>query len=155
MQINVGSLVGQIGCAYAERFVGFWLAFAIPTIALLVCPVVLFIGRNRYVKRPPEGSVLPSAFRAWRCAMQPHWTWNPKKLISNTLNNPQFWDRAVPSNASEEQRQKWKMTWSDSWVPELRRGVIACKICAWAPESELTPQTLPFRSTSSSVLAPA
>ncbi len=35
MMINVGSLVGSIGMVYAEKYVGFWLSFLLPT--LMVC----------------------------------------------------------------------------------------------------------------------
>lgn len=31
LMINLGSLSGSIGMVYAERYIGFWLAFAMPT----------------------------------------------------------------------------------------------------------------------------
>ena len=30
------------------KFVGFYLAYTLPTVVFLLCPIVLFIGRNRY-----------------------------------------------------------------------------------------------------------
>jgi proton-dependent oligopeptide transporter, POT family len=36
--INVGALVGQISMVYAEKYVGFYLAFLLPTIMFFFCP---------------------------------------------------------------------------------------------------------------------
>jgi POT family proton-dependent oligopeptide transporter len=55
--INIGSLVGQIGMVYAEKYVGFWLSYLLPTIVFLICPLVLLFGKKLYVLRPPAGSV--------------------------------------------------------------------------------------------------
>lgn len=57
MFINIGSLAGQIGMVYAEKYVGFWLSYLLPTIVFLICPLVLILGRKRYVLTPPSGSV--------------------------------------------------------------------------------------------------
>lgn len=37
LMINIGSLVGSIGMVYAEKYVGFWLSFLLPTLMLCVC----------------------------------------------------------------------------------------------------------------------
>lgn len=34
LMINVGSLTGSIGMVYAERYIGFWLSYLLPTIML-------------------------------------------------------------------------------------------------------------------------
>ncbi|KAI1181376.1 G-protein alpha subunit-domain-containing protein [Nemania serpens] len=39
--INVGSLVGSISMVYAEKYVGFYLSFVLPTVLFLFCPFVL------------------------------------------------------------------------------------------------------------------
>jgi POT family proton-dependent oligopeptide transporter len=57
MFVNIGSLTGQIGMVYAEKYVGFWLSYLLPTIVFLICPLVLILGRKRYVLTPPSGSV--------------------------------------------------------------------------------------------------
>jgi POT family proton-dependent oligopeptide transporter len=51
------SLVGQIGMVYAEKYVGFWLSYLLPTIVFLICPAILIFGKKFYVLRPPAGSV--------------------------------------------------------------------------------------------------
>lgn len=73
LMINVGSLVGSISMVYAERYVGFWLAFLLPTAMFSLCPTVLYICRKRYVRVPPGGSVYSQAFRLWRFALR-QWT---------------------------------------------------------------------------------
>lgn len=59
--INIGCIIGQVTMVYAERYVGFWLSFLLPTLMFAVCPVVLAAFNSRYVHRPPTGSVLGKA----------------------------------------------------------------------------------------------
>jgi POT family proton-dependent oligopeptide transporter len=41
LMINVGSLTGSIAMVFAEKYVGFWLAFLLPT--LMLCkPISMF-----------------------------------------------------------------------------------------------------------------
>ncbi|EJD07177.1 PTR2-domain-containing protein [Fomitiporia mediterranea MF3/22] len=134
--INVGALIGQIGMTYSEKYVGFWLAYLLPTIIFLSAPLVLFLGRNTYVRSPPQGSVLAAALRVYRYAAKGSWSWNPIKTLRN-LRAPGFWDRAKPSQFDKEHggeggRPAW-MTWDDKWVDEVRRGFKACEVFVWYP----------------------
>lgn len=114
MFINVGALVGQIGMSYSEKYVGFWLAYTLPTVVFLVCPVVLWIGRNKYARSPPTGSVLASSLRLWAYAARGKWSWNPVRMYRN-FNADGFWDKPKPSNHTPENRPSW-MTFDDVWV---------------------------------------
>ncbi|THH01943.1 hypothetical protein EW026_g848 [Hermanssonia centrifuga] len=134
--INVGSLIGQIGMSYSEKFVGYWLAFTLPTIMFLLCPIVLYMGRNQYIRSPPTGSVLGTSMRIWRQAMKGRFSWSPTKTWKN-LNAPDFWDSAKPSNFTGENRPSW-MTFDDQWVDEVRRGFKACAVFLWYPIYWLT-----------------
>lgn len=80
LMINIGSLVGQIGMVYAERYVGFWLSYLLPTFMFCLCPTVLYLCRNRYYLVPPTGSVYTQAFRLWKMAMAGRWSLNPVRL---------------------------------------------------------------------------
>lgn len=62
---------------YAEKYVGFWLAFMLPTCVFCLCPVVLAVCRNRYVRSPPQGSVLSKATRLFVYAQKGRWHLNP------------------------------------------------------------------------------
>ncbi|KAF8805077.1 peptide transporter PTR2A [Phlegmacium glaucopus] len=132
--INLGALIGQISMAYSEKFVGFYLAYTLPTVVFLLCPLVLFFGRNRYVHTPPTGSVLASAMRLFRFAARGKWSLNPFKTYKN-LTAPGFWEDAKPSK--QESPPAW-MTWDDNWVDEVRRGVKACGVFCWYPIYWLT-----------------
>jgi proton-dependent oligopeptide transporter, POT family len=134
--INIGALVGQIGMTYSEKFVGFWLAYTLPTIVFFLCPIVLFLGRKRYAHTPPTGSVLGTALRVWRYAARGRWTWNPKQLMKNMTAND-FWESAKPSRVQGEARPAW-MTFDDQWVDEVKRGFKACTVFCWYPVWWLT-----------------
>lgn len=129
--INIGALVGQIGMAYCEKYVGFWLAFLLPTIMFLTTPFVMWWGRNRYRQSPPQGSVTSKAVRTFIYALGARWSWNPVKLWKRTHDGT-LWEVAKPSNIPPAMRPKW-MTFDDAWVDEVRRGFAACAVFAWYP----------------------
>ena len=79
LMINAGSLVGQISMVYAEKYVGFWLSYTLPTIMFLICPMVLYLCRNKYERTPPTGSVLAKAAKLIALGMKGQWSINPIK----------------------------------------------------------------------------
>lgn len=130
--INVGSLVGQVGMAYAERYVGFWLSFTLPTIILCLAPIILLWGRKRYsVSVKPGGSILVPAMRTFFLANKGRWSLNPYRTWKN-LHDGTFWEEVKPSRFAPGTKPKW-MTFDDQWVAELRRGFNACATFAWLP----------------------
>ncbi|KIP09372.1 hypothetical protein PHLGIDRAFT_126379 [Phlebiopsis gigantea 11061_1 CR5-6] len=133
---NIGALIGQIGMAYSEKYVGYWLSFTLPTILFSLCPLVLWIGRNRYITSPPQGSVLGQAFRVWRQALKGRISFNPWKTWKNMCADD-FWDKAKPSQYTDENRPRW-MTFDDQWVDEVMRGFKACSVFLWYPIYWLT-----------------
>lgn len=97
----------------------------------MLCPIVLWIGRNRYTRTPPTGSVMLTAVRLWRFAMRGRWSLNPVTTFKN-MSAANFWDSAKPSNHKGEALPAW-MTFDDQWVDEVRRGLKACKVFLWYP----------------------
>lgn len=134
--INIGALVGQIGMSYAERFVGFWLAFLLPTLLFLTCPAVLFFCKKRYKLTPPQGSVLGKAFKLFALANKGKWKLNPVSCWKS-LHNGNFWEDVKPSKFTDETRPKW-MTFDDAWAGEVARGFRACEVFLWLPLYWLT-----------------
>ncbi|PPQ64967.1 hypothetical protein CVT24_008155 [Panaeolus cyanescens] len=134
--INIGALIGQISMSYSEKFVGFYLAYTLPTVVFLLCPIILWVGRNRYHRTPPTGSVLATAIRIWRFCARDKWSLNPVTTWRN-FNRAGFWDAAKPSNIRAEERPAW-MTFNDQWVDEVQRGVKACGVFLWYPLYWLT-----------------
>jgi len=129
--INIGALVGQIGMAYAEKYVGFWLAFLLPTIMFLTTPFVLWWGKNRYRQAPPQGSVTSKAARAFFYALSSRFSWNPVAFWKRTHDGT-LWETVKPSNIPPSLRPHW-MTFDDAWVDEVRRGFSACAVFCYYP----------------------
>lgn len=132
--INVGSLVGQIGMTYAEKYVGFWLAYTLPTIIFFLCPIVLWIGRNKYNRSPPTGSVLATALRIWGTGLKGTWSWSPVRTYRNWMSE-EFWERAKPENvvaAHGGVSPSW-LTWDSEYVDEVKRGLKACQVFLFYP----------------------
>jgi len=131
LMINVGSLTGQISMVYAERYVGFWLSYLLPTIMFCICPLVLFLCKSYYKVVPPTGSVYSQAFRLWQLAMKGRWSLNPLRLFQSTAGSGDFWHNVKPSQLGTN-KPEW-MTFDDEWVDEVRRGLKACKVFLWYP----------------------
>ncbi|KAL8925573.1 MAG: hypothetical protein Q9208_003465 [Pyrenodesmia sp. 3 TL-2023] len=130
LMINVGALAGQIGMVYAEKYQGFWLSFVLPTIMFLFCPLIMFLMRNKYARRPPTGSVLAKALKLWGLAMKGRWSINPAETVKN-LRADDFWENVKPSHLGAN-KPDW-MTFDDIWVDEVRRGLKACTVFLWYP----------------------
>ncbi|KAJ7811025.1 hypothetical protein B0H14DRAFT_2861285 [Mycena olivaceomarginata] len=60
--INIGAFYA-IASTYAEKYVGFWLAFLLPTIIYFVVPIIFMGLRKRMVRKPPQGSELTAFFK--------------------------------------------------------------------------------------------
>ncbi|KAF8537280.1 MFS peptide transporter [Trichophaea hybrida] len=131
MMINVGSLCGSVAMVYAEKYVGFWLSYTLPTIMFLFCPMIMYACRNRYERSPPTGSVTSKAFKLWILAMKGRWSLSPIATYKS-LHAADFWDRVKPSNIPASSRPSW-MTFDDEWVDQVRRGLLACKVFLWYP----------------------
>ncbi|BGP13328.1 hypothetical protein JCM10213_001485 [Rhodosporidiobolus nylandii] len=132
MCVNVGALVGQIGMVYAEKRVGFWLAYLLPTLVFALTPPVLYFGRNRYARAPPSGSVLGKAFRTLAVCFKAK-GFNVKQWYA-----PDFWQPAYDLAAlPNSERPSWA-TWDANWVAEVRRGFKACQVFAYQPLYWLT-----------------
>ncbi|WFD20732.1 hypothetical protein MCAP1_002984 [Malassezia caprae] len=126
LMINIGSCAGELGMVYAEKWVGFWLAYLLPTLVFTIPIPVLWFGRNFYDVVPPNGSVLSQALKACGLVVRKNWSWNPVRLMRNVQSST-YWDCAKPSMLSESERKPW-MAYEDVWIDELRRGVKACAV---------------------------
>ncbi|OCK89306.1 MFS peptide transporter-like protein Ptr2 [Cenococcum geophilum 1.58] len=128
--INVGALTGQLGMSYAERYVGFYLSYLIPTVCFCTTFPVLFFCRKYYARRAPEGSVLGPAVKLLLKATKGRWHLNPVATYKH-MNDGTFWDAVKPSRVGPS-KPSW-MTFDDAWVDEVRRGWHACSVFLWYP----------------------
>ncbi|KAM0282393.1 hypothetical protein ACHAQH_003074 [Verticillium albo-atrum] len=119
--INIGATVGQVCMVFVEKYHSFWLAFLLPTILFLLCPLVLAVNKKHYHLTPPTGSVLEKFFQLFGFA---------KKRSTGAFNLN--WEAAKPSNVPVAERPDW-MTYDDAWVDEVKRGLMACKVFLFLP----------------------
>jgi POT family proton-dependent oligopeptide transporter len=128
--INIGALVGQLGMAYAERYVGFWLAYLIPTVFFLIALPVLLICKKFYILRPPGGNVMGPAFKLLFSALGKGMTWSPVRTWKNWQSGT-IWDAVKPSTLGAN-APAW-YNFDDAWVDEVARGFNACTVFFWVP----------------------
>ncbi|KAI6144392.1 hypothetical protein BKA82DRAFT_4177657 [Pisolithus tinctorius] len=112
--INIGALIGQVGMVYVEKFIGYWLAYTLPTI---------------YCTSPPTGSVLVTAAVSGDLLCADDGVGILSRLQNLTADD--FWESAKPSKVVGE-KPAW-MKFDDNWVEELRRGFKACLVFSWFP----------------------
>lgn len=127
MCINVGSVIGQISMVYAEKYIGFWAAFLLPTMMFLIAPVVLVVSKKHYRLSPPTGSVYGKFWRMCTTAMR-----GRQRSLFTRSKTPISWDAVRPSMIPASERPAW-MTYDDAWVDEIRRGLQACRVFLFLP----------------------
>ncbi|KAI0475137.1 POT family protein [Xylariaceae sp. FL0804] len=140
--INIGALVGMVSMVYAEKYVGFWLPYTLPTALFLLCPMILLVFKSKYTQVAPDGSIMSKCFRLIRLSIKGRWSWNPAE-VWRRMTDPDFFERVKPSRIPAAQRPAW-MTFDDGWVDELQRGVKACQVFCyfpvyWLPYKQLFP----------------
>lgn len=128
--INIGALAGQLGMVYAERYVGFWLAYLLPTVMFIVCLPVLWYCKKFYILRPPSGNVMGPAFKLLFKALGNGASINPVKTWKN-WNNGSMWHNVKPSTLGTN-KPSW-YNFDDAWVDEVARGFGACSVFFWIP----------------------
>lgn len=107
--INVGSL-SAIATTELELHVDFWAAYLLPFCFFFVAIISLILGNKHYVKHPPMGSVIPDTF----------------KIIFMAVKGGFKLDSTKPSVRREQGLSD--VPWSDLFVDELRRALMACKV---------------------------
>lgn len=131
MMINLGSLSGGIGMVYVEKYVGFWLSFALPTFLFFLAPLVLLGCKKFYRLSPPTGSVTSKAFSLLKLASKGCFSVNPAQTYRN-LKRDDFWTRVKPSVLGSA-APAWMNGIDDVWVDQVERGFNACKVFFWLP----------------------
>ncbi|KAJ3554308.1 hypothetical protein NM688_g3181 [Phlebia brevispora] len=128
--INVGAC-GSISAAFIARDQGYWQSYLVPTCIFAIVPVVLAIGKNKYIKTPPRGSILLETLRVCKLALRPAFSWNPVRFVSN-VRQPGFWGPARPSYYTEGKLPAL-ITWDDEFVGEVDRTMKACRVFLFFP----------------------
>lgn len=123
--INIGAFF-MLATTYAEKYIGFWMAFLLPGIVYFLLPILLWWMYKRTIKKPPMGSELTDFFKITAMAL--------KKNNGNILAKD-FWDKARPSVL---RGQGIEVTWSDKLVLDVKRTYQACQIFLYFPVYNLS-----------------
>ncbi|PVH94284.1 PTR2-domain-containing protein [Periconia macrospinosa] len=118
--INVGAFF-SIATTYAEKYLGFWIAFLLPGIVYFLLPVLLYFMNKRLVKSPVVGSELTQFFKILGAAIKG----NGYKLWGKG-----YWDVVRPAALAEK---GITVTWSDKAVTDVYRTLEACQIFCYFP----------------------
>lgn len=124
--INVGAFFA-IATTYAEKRIGFWLAFLLPTIVFMLLPLLLAFLYKRLIKVSPNGSELTSVSKIWAIAV---------KQNGGKFWRKGFWDAAKPSKLAEKGITTFAgkpIDWNDKFVDDVVRTFDACKIFLYFP----------------------
>ncbi|KAJ6528108.1 POT family protein [Mycena capillaripes] len=122
--INIGAFYA-IASTYAEKFVGFWLAFLLPTLIYFVVPIIFLTLRKRMVRKPPQGSELTTFFKVIWLALKKN-SFNPWAK--------DFWGKVRPARLAAE---GFPVSHSDKLVSDIKRTLTACAIFLYIPLYQL------------------
>ena len=88
----------KLGTTYAEKRVGFWLAYLVPTLVYLLMPIFLAISYHRLVKAPPQGSVVLDTIKVAQVALSQTGVKGARK------GGDDFWNSAKPVSYSNQEQ---------------------------------------------------
>ncbi|KAK3356763.1 POT family-domain-containing protein [Lasiosphaeria hispida] len=123
--INIGGFTG-VATSYAEKYVGWWLAFLIPLILYLPLPFLMWFLYKRLVLHPPGGSDLPNVFRVLGICF--------RRGGIKRVGRHGFFDLAKPSHiAAAGLDGVYHVRWNDEFVEDVRRTFQATGIFCFFP----------------------
>ncbi|KAL1856996.1 hypothetical protein VTK73DRAFT_8161 [Phialemonium thermophilum] len=123
LMINIGGFMG-VATSYAEKYIGWWLAFLIPLILYLPLPLLLWYLHKRLILHPPGGSDLGNVMRVLGICL--------RRGGLAKIGRHGFWDLAKPSNI-EAAGLNIKTHWNDEFVEDVRRTFQATGIFCFFP----------------------
>lgn len=121
--INVGGFMG-VATTYAEKYVGFWLAFLLPLLLYLPLPLLLWFLKPRLVHHPPGGNELGRVFRIIAVSL--------RRGGLSKIGRHGFWDLAKPSNIAAA-GLSIQTSWNDEFVEDVRRAFQATGMFCFFP----------------------
>jgi dipeptide/tripeptide permease len=124
--VNIGGLFGM-ATAYAEKLVGFWLAFLLPGIIYFALPILLLGTRHRTIRKDPDGSVLSQFFMIISMAL---------KRNKGVVWKKGFFESVKPSVLAAQGITSWKgqpIPWTDKVVDDVGRVLNACAMFLFFP----------------------
>ncbi|CAF1015355.1 unnamed protein product [Rotaria magnacalcarata] len=126
--IYLGAL-SSIITTNVEKYYSYWLAYLLPMMVFILCIVILVIGRHRYIRKPPNGSLLLHAcqitiratYMRYKLGKQDdrqHFLDYAKENSSNTIRD----DEAIACESNNNQ-----------FIEDLKQAWDACRVFAFFP----------------------
>ncbi|KAF2719520.1 PTR2-domain-containing protein [Polychaeton citri CBS 116435] len=112
--INIGCL-SLLATPFMEEYKGFWTAFLMCFCMFCVGIAVLIYCKDKYINRPPQGSVITDSFKAIGLM-----------IVARDTNAPK------PSWRAANGKTK-VVPWNDHFIDELKRALMACKVFCFYP----------------------
>jgi POT family proton-dependent oligopeptide transporter len=122
--INLGALSSLI-TTNVEKYHSFWLAYLIPLIVFTGSIIVLLVGRQRYIRNPPSGSLIIRAFHVIKTAIQMRWKLGKQDDKKHILD---YAKEIESSNEKEEKKQN-----INQFIDDLKQAIRACRVFAFYP----------------------
>ncbi|KAH9900438.1 general substrate transporter [Xylariomycetidae sp. FL2044] len=121
--INIGGFFG-VATSYAEKYVGWWLAFLLPLLVYLPLPFLLWFLYKRLLLHPPGGSDLGNVFKVLGICF--------RRGGIKKVGRHGFWDLAKPSDVAAAGLH-YATPWNDAFVDDVRRAFQATGIFCFFP----------------------
>ncbi|KAI1337838.1 general substrate transporter [Xylariaceae sp. FL0016] len=121
--INIGGFMG-VATSYAEKYVGWWLAFVIPLLLYLPLPLLLWFLYKRLILHPPGGSDLGNVMRVLGVCF--------RRGGIKKIGRKGFWELAKPSHIRAS-GLNIKTAWNDQFVEDVKRAFQATGIFCFFP----------------------
>ncbi|KAI9833920.1 MAG: hypothetical protein M1819_003429 [Sarea resinae] len=125
--VNVGAFFG-VATSYAEKDVGYWLAYLLPGIVYFLMPIVLVFAYKRTIKKPPSGNDLGKVIKIISMAIKKNGIWK--------FGRSGFLDAAKPTVLAAEGVTTFRnkpIDWTDAFVQDVGRTFVACQIFIFYP----------------------
>lgn len=124
--VNIGAFF-PVATVYAEKRIGFWLAFLLPGIVYFLLPLGLLATYKKTYRVKPNGGALDDFFKIVRVAL--------------VMNKGKFWtkdflDQAKPSVLAQNGITTWgdaPIHWTDELVGDVKRTISACVMFLYFP----------------------
>ncbi|KAK5050399.1 hypothetical protein LTR84_003680 [Exophiala bonariae] len=113
----------SIGTTWAEKKVGFWLAFLVPCLISFCLPAILLAIRHQTIRVSPDGKEFSDFFSVLIIVL--------KREKFRIFYRSDAWDAAKPSvlrSRGVTVLRKKAITWTDHYVEQVQHTVSACKI---------------------------
>ncbi|KAJ5670934.1 hypothetical protein N7507_000061 [Penicillium longicatenatum] len=119
--INVGAFY-MLATTYAEKYVGYWLAFLLSGIIYFLLPILLFAVYKKTHKEPPNGGKeITQAFKIMMSAL---------KHNKFQVWRKNFWNEVKPTTL---QAKGITVEWTDRAVDKVAKTMAACDIFCFMP----------------------